>query len=231
VDNYSVDKTREIASKYGARIFCLDSERAAAKNYGITKSEGEYIMFVDSDMELNTKVIEECIVLMKNDSMIGGIIIPERSVGDNFWVKVRDFERSFYTSTEIESARFFVRDLLNEVDGFDEEVVFFEESTLPQKIERLGYNVKARIKARISHHEDVFSLLSWLKRKYFYGKTSRKYKMKYKKYGEKQASLPYRFSLFLLERRFYLKPTLAIGVLTLKFLEYFATGLGYLTTK
>jgi len=50
--------------------------------------------------------------------------------------------------------------------------VFFEESTLPQKIEALGFNVRARINAEILHHEDDFSLLKWLKKKYYYGKTA-----------------------------------------------------------
>jgi hypothetical protein len=29
------------------------------------------------------------------DSCIAGVIIPEHSIGDGFWVRVRDYERSF----------------------------------------------------------------------------------------------------------------------------------------
>jgi len=50
--------------------------------------------------------------------------------------------------------------------GFDEGLVYFEESTLPQKVEALGYDVKARIKAEIMHRKDDFLLLLWLKKKY-----------------------------------------------------------------
>jgi len=51
---------------------------------------------------------------------------------------------------------------------------------------------------------------------------------KYGAYGKKQMSLLYRFSLFLKERRFYSKPILVIGVLTLKLLESLSAGLGFL---
>jgi len=77
----------------------------------LKKAKGKYVLFVDSDMELSKDVVEECVELARKDDKIGGIIIPERSAGDGFWVRVRDFERSFYTGSEVESARFFRRDL------------------------------------------------------------------------------------------------------------------------
>ena len=80
-------------------------------------AKGKYVLFIDSDMELTERVVEECVELAERDDKIGGIIIPERSVGDGFWVRVRDFERSFYAGTVIESARFFRRDLALQVGG------------------------------------------------------------------------------------------------------------------
>jgi glycosyltransferase involved in cell wall biosynthesis len=201
VDNYSTDRTRNTAEKYGAKVFRLNSERAEAKNFGLRKAEGKYVCFLDSDMELAPKVIGECVSLVENDGKIGGIIIPERSVGGSFWVRVRDFERSFYVGTEVESARFFRRDLALMVGGFDEDVVFFEESTLPQKIEGLGFNVKRRINAEVSHYEMDFSLRKWLLKKFCYGKSALKYKEKFGGYASKQMSLFYRFSIFLKKQK------------------------------
>lgn len=182
-------------------------------------------------MELTKNVIEECVSLAEEDEKIGGIIIPERSVGDSFWVRVRDFERSFYVRTEIESARFLRRDLAEKVGGFDEHIIFFEESTLPQKVEELDYNVKARINAEILHHEVDFSLWKWLKKKFYYGKSAANYKEKYSNYAPKQLSIIYRFLIFLKNKRFYSKPWLVAGVAVLKLLEYFSVELGLLAGK
>ena len=132
------------------------------------------MLFIDSDMELTPRVIEECVKLMKSNPRIGGIIIPERSIGNNYWAKVRDFERSFYTRTPIESPRFFRRDIALKAGGFDEDMIFYEEATLPHKIEKLGYNIKARINAYILHHEEDLTLRRLLKKRY-YAKTAHNY--------------------------------------------------------
>lgn len=230
VDNYSGDMTREIAERYGARVILFMGNRSKAKNMGASLARGEFILFVDSDMELTPNVVEECLETIKKDEGIGGVIIPERSIGRSFWVKVRDFERSFYANTEIESARFFRKELVLKVNGFDEDVVFFEESTLLQKVERLGYNVKARINAEILHHEENFSLWNWLKKKYYYGKTAKLYKLRYKGYASKQMSIFNRLLIFIKNKRFYSNPLLAMGVIILKFLEFSAITLGTFMT-
>jgi len=231
VDRFSKDKTVEIAKSYGAKVLQIDAERAEAKNFGLKNASGKYIFFVDSDMELTRDVIRECVDLIESNEKIGGVIIPEKSVGKSFWVKVRDFERSFYVGTEVESARFFRRDLAEKVGGFDEDIVFFEESTLPQKIERLGYNVRARISANILHHEEDFSLLRWLRKKFYYGRSIAKYKKKYGNHATKQLGISYRLSIFLRDKKFYSKTVLAIGVSILKILEYCSVELGAFVGK
>ena len=89
VDKFSEDKTVEIAKSYGARIVYDEGERTRAKNIGLKHAKGIYVLFVDSDMELSKDVVKECVELAEKDDKIGGIIIPERSVGNGFWVKVK----------------------------------------------------------------------------------------------------------------------------------------------
>jgi glycosyltransferase involved in cell wall biosynthesis len=231
VDNYSSDETNNIAKKYDSSIIKTKSERAKARNMGIKKAKGEFILSLDSDMELTSGVIEECVELMKNSNRSGGIIIPEISFGNTFWIKVRNFERSFYAGTKIESARFFKKELVQQVNGYEENIVFFEESTLPQKIEKIGYSTNLRIKSNIIHHEEDFNIIKWLKKKFYYAKKIGVYREKYNQYASNQISPLYRLNTFLGNnnyKKFFSRPILAFGVLILKILEYIFSFIGYI---
>ena len=84
VDKFSKDRTVEIAKRFRAKIIQDYGERARAKNIGLKNAKGKYVSFVDSDMELSKDVVKECVELMEKDDKIGGTIIPERSVGEEF---------------------------------------------------------------------------------------------------------------------------------------------------
>nr|MCS5620811.1 glycosyltransferase [Nitrospinaceae bacterium] len=73
VDNYSEDKTSEIAREYGAKVFQLGPERSAQRNYGVEKAQGKYILYLDADMRLSPKVIEECFNRCEADAEVSGI--------------------------------------------------------------------------------------------------------------------------------------------------------------
>ncbi|SVD76714.1 uncharacterized protein METZ01_LOCUS429568, partial [marine metagenome] len=119
VDNYSEDKTAEIAQECGAKVFQLGPERSAQRNYGVEQAQGKYILYLDADMRLSQKVIEECVNCCEADNGVTGIYIPEIIVGEGFWIKVRRFERSFYDGTIIDAVRFVPRATFQKVGGFD----------------------------------------------------------------------------------------------------------------
>ncbi len=169
--------------------------------------------------------------LAESDQRVAGIVIPERSVGSGWLVRIRDFERSFYMGTPIESPRFFRRDIAVEVGGFDEDLVFYEEATLAHKIERAGYRVRARIGSPIIHHEEDLSLSRLLVKRYYYGKTLASYRSRYPEQAYMQISPLYRMKIFLGDRRFYLYPHLGVGVIAIKLLEYIATMIGHLSSE
>lgn len=226
VDNNSSDSTKEIASKYADKVLNKWPERTAQKNFGIKNATGEYLCFVDSDMSLWTLVISQCVTQIQSDKKIWGVCIPEISVWEWFFVKVRDFERSFYEGTAVESARFFRKSDVVEVWWFEEDLIFFEESLLPQKIDSfLGLSCKARITEYIEHNEWDIKLWLWLKKKYYYGKSLGDYKKKVQEIGIKetwewQMGVLSRYMIFLKNSRFYRKPILWVSVLWLKTLEF-----------
>lgn len=228
VDAYSDDGTAAIAADCDANLVLSDDGMSAARNTGIERASGEFLLSVDADMELEPTVVERCVEAYRAGDGVGGIIVPERSVGDSYWVSVRDFERSFYAGTAVESARFFPMDVVRRVGGYDERVTFFEDSTLPQRVERrTELDTTRRIAgAHVFHHEEGFRLSDWLRKKYSYGTSASQYLREYGDRADEQTSPLSRYATFLTARRFYTKPLLAAGVLVLKTLEFGAAGAG-----
>ena len=53
VDDFSVDRTKCIALMFGTKFIRRRVGRADARNLGFQYSSGEYILFLDSDQQLN----------------------------------------------------------------------------------------------------------------------------------------------------------------------------------
>jgi len=222
-DNFSFDKTSELVSRFDVNIFFAHSTTPAAKNLGISKSSGEFLLFVDSDMILERDVVEECVRVSSSDEEIVGIIIPERSVGSGYWIRVRDFERSFYAGTDIESARFFAKKFVTQVGGYDEAIIGHEDSTLPNKLLDKGFNVKTRVSSYILHCEEGINFIGRLRKARSYSETRKVYYKKYRKYAKKQDSILNRLGIFLINGNWKIllrHPVLSLGMLTLKTVEY-----------
>lgn len=61
VDTGSTDKTKEIASRYNAKVFDFNwtNDFSAARNFALEKSSGEWILYLDADEELDKNSIKE----------------------------------------------------------------------------------------------------------------------------------------------------------------------------
>jgi len=173
VDNYSLDKTSEIAQEYGAKIFQQGPERSAQRNYGVENAQGKYILYLDADMRLSQKVIEECVSCCEADDKICGIYIPEFIVGKGFWINVRRFERSFYDGTVIDAVRFVPKSAFQQVKGFDVKLTGPEDWDFDKKIRGLGKTIVAD--ANLEHDEGEFNLHHYLGKKNYYSKGFNKY--------------------------------------------------------
>ena len=228
IDAISSDNTCEIVCKYDTRMFSLEGERTKAKNFGISKAKGKFLFFIDSDMVLEKNVIEECVQIENRYEKLNGVVIPEHSIGSSFWVKVRDFERSLYAGSKIESPRFYQKGIVDLVGGFDEDIISFEESTISYKLYEIGIKKIVRINHYIFHDEEGFSFRRWLKKKKYYQTTSDLYSKKYPKLAKFQFSVKYRLKIFTSEGRWKIllkHPILTIGLIILKSSEYLATKL------
>ena len=170
VDNFSEDKTTTIAQELGAKVFQLGPERSVQRNYGVEKAKGKYILYLDADMRLSPKVIEECVNHCEADADVKGIYIPEIIVGNGFWIKVRRFERSFYDGTVIDAVRFVPKAAFHKVGGFDLLFTGPEDWDFDKKIRGLGKTIVAE--SHLEHDEGDFDLENYLRKKRYYSKGS-----------------------------------------------------------
>lgn len=61
IDDYSTDETWKIAKKLGAKVFqrSLDDDFATQRNFGLEKTGGEWILFVDADERVSDALVSE----------------------------------------------------------------------------------------------------------------------------------------------------------------------------
>ncbi|MGH7157588.1 MAG: glycosyltransferase family 2 protein [Candidatus Saccharimonadales bacterium] len=233
VDNNSTDGTRAIARFYTDKVFNCGPERCAQRNFAVEKAGGEFVAIIDSDMELSSHVIQDCVDVMQYRPATRGVIIPEESFGVGFWAACKRLERSFYTGNNaIEAARFFTRKTFREVGGYDESLVSGEDWDLSTRVRALGKI--ERIKSFIRHNEGRLKLSQSLRKKFYYAQKARAFLRKQTAAQRMQSGAgPFaRYRLFLSRpKKLLRKPFVGIGLLVMKAFEFGFGGLGYIFSK
>ncbi|MFH1037066.1 MAG: glycosyltransferase [PVC group bacterium] len=176
VDNNSTDNTKEIASRFNARVYNKGPERSVQRNFGISKSRGRYILYLDADMILSKDVISECYQKCEKEGLIA-LYIPERIIGQGFWTMVRDFERSFYNATCIDAVRFVRKEAAVSINGFDESLNGPEDWDFDRRIKDIGQ--VGIIKSPLYHNEVPFKFGRYFSKKIYYSKNFEQYIQKW----------------------------------------------------
>jgi len=227
VDNNSTDQTKKIAKEYTNKIFNYGPERSAQRNLGVKEALGKYVLYLDADMNLSEKVIEECVGECEQKGYIA-LYIPEKIIGKGFWVKVRNFERSFYNATCIDAVRFVRKDKFLQISGFDESLTGPEDWDFERRIKECG--PVSCISQFLHHNESEFSFRQYLSKKFYYSGSFKRYIEKWGKSDKivkKQLGFCYRYFKVFIEKGKFKKllryPVLTIGMFCLRVL----VGLAY----
>jgi glycosyltransferase involved in cell wall biosynthesis len=222
VDNFSTDKTVDIAKKYTRKVFSKGNERSSQRNCGANVAQGKYLMYVDADMILSRSLIEVCVLKCEGNTSIGGLYVPEEIVGRGFWIRVRNFERSFYTGTVIDAVRFIRRELFIQAGGFDESLIGPEDWDFDKKIRNIGRT--SVVDTPLYHNEGRFNRKRYLDKKVYYADGIKKYVIKWGKTDletKKQTGFQYRlFGVFFENgkwRVLFRSPVLTIAMYFLRF--------------
>jgi glycosyltransferase involved in cell wall biosynthesis len=100
IDNKSIDRTKELAEKLGAKVYSASEEDfSKLREIGKEKAEGEWIFYLDSDERASSDLGKE--ILKKIDAAdVVAYRVPRKNfyLGKNEWPVMEKLERVFLKS-------------------------------------------------------------------------------------------------------------------------------------
>jgi glycosyltransferase involved in cell wall biosynthesis len=234
VDKESTDKTIQIARNFNTKVIVIPAkERSEQLNYGIRVSKGTYILRLDSDIVIESNLIEEAVKKCELDDYDAVAIFWEPDPTISFWSKVRILEKSFYRDDLLFiSPSFFKRIILKKVKGFNEELVAGEDYDFLNRVLKYGFKI-GFVKSKGIHIGEPRSLREIVTKNYYYGKTTWGFLRNNPKIGLLQIS-PIKLRFIKNGKKFIKDPALALGFVIYQILRYTSAMIGllvYLTTS
>jgi len=236
VDRFSRDRTVEIARKFDPVVHLYGVRTGGEavygapyqRNYGVSKARGEFVYYVDVDMQLTRDVIAGSLSAIKTLNA-DAVIVPEISFGTGFWSACKSLERRCYIGDDLaEAPRFFKKKVWEELGGQDP-TIGGDDWDLYLRFKRRGLKA-VRVQNAIFHDEGKLSLKRLALKRYMYGKHIHNYLQRHEASGYRQFS-PLRASYIKNRQLFARDPTHAIGVAVMRTIEYTAGAVGMVIGK
>ncbi len=155
VDNCSDDGTWEVALRLADLAMRAGPERSEQRNLGIAKARGEWLLWLDADMELAADSVERALAAA--------------------WTGCRTLERRCYHGEpRIESPRLLRTAWLRETGGFTD-VTGTEDADVRNRLLAAGARL-AWADTLVVHHEGRLSLGGVARKRFYYGKSLPNYR-------------------------------------------------------
>jgi len=90
IDDYSTDRTADVARAYGAKVYKrrLEGDFAAQRNFGLAKAKNKWVFFLDADEEVSEALASE--IFSFNDEVGSSAPFSILKRYDGFFAKRRD---------------------------------------------------------------------------------------------------------------------------------------------
>jgi len=119
-DNFSADKTQEIAAEFGARTIKVEGKNLPhVRNEGAKIAKGEILFFIDADSILENRYVERMVNELSEKVVFshGGICCYDSLLHNFLWIFNRFFKPYFYTSGRNGSCLW--KKIFWEIGGYD----------------------------------------------------------------------------------------------------------------
>jgi glycosyltransferase involved in cell wall biosynthesis len=169
VDNWSDDGTWELALPLADLAVRQGPERGEQRNHGIARARGEWVLWLDADMELAPTSVERALEAAGAAGAVG-VFLPEASVGSGFWTRCRTLERRCYHGEpRIEAPRLLRRRWLTDAGGFAS-LIGTEDADLRNRLLDEGASL-AWADTLVAHHEGRIRLGQAGRKRFYYGRS------------------------------------------------------------
>ncbi|MFA5770747.1 MAG: glycosyltransferase family 2 protein [Patescibacteria group bacterium] len=185
-DNNSTDKTKQIALKYGCKFFVTTQQPPQVckqRNIGAINSKGEYLLFLDHDMEFPHNFFSLVSKNIEKFPIIDAWSIPEKIVAHNsLLTNARNFENECAKDTIVPSFRLMKRDVFFQIpDKYDLSLSSGPgDWDMDIQLKIIGCKLKT-LDTYVIHHEESLTMWSYILKKSNYVKGIDIYKKKWVK--------------------------------------------------
>lgn len=170
VDNWSDDGTWELALPLADLALRAGPERSEQRNLGIARARGEWVAWVDADMELPPDAVERALEAALAAGAVGAFL-PEATAGSGFWTRCRTLERRCYHGEpRIEAPRLLRTDWLRQDGGFSGLLSGLEDAELRTRLLAAGVRL-AWADTLVIHNEGRLTLAGVARKRFYYGKS------------------------------------------------------------
>ncbi len=233
VDQHSRDETVNIVKHFPGKLATLPFggiylPPTRSRNFGSRISSGQYLLHVDSDMELTPGVVESCIEISLRGTK--AVVIPEIDSYNNYWGRCKALERSCYLRDPIhETPRFFPTEIFQKIGGFDENLNAGEDWDIRIRLQNANIPI-ARTDHHLRHHIEEFDFFKNLTKKLNYARSFDKFQRKHPK-ASKQNLTIFRPALWCSRSKLAEDPAHALGLWIQKVAESYCTWVGMRRTS
>ena len=148
VDSASTDGSAELAATYGAQVIVLHAERPTAalgRNAGWRVARAEFVLFLDGDTILHPDFAKAALEPMLQDASIAAVWGHRREIHpeDSIYNRILDLDWVYAPAiTEFCGGDVLIRrSALEEVNGYDSELIAGEEPEMCRRMRARGYRI------------------------------------------------------------------------------------------